>query len=1038
MLYETKIECKKKLKDMHENNYDRELMEKSYELINLTKNEKKVISNEELVSENNSNPKNEQNKNLIKNCNYVNNMNNKDDLKSNISKENKEKIKNVQEELKNSNNEEKHVKDNYIIYDDGNPEINFFINKDNLKIARYSWKVKNPKAYIFALHGITSHLRNEYLNFLGRPHWVDEKKKEKKEKEQKEKKEKEKKEKKDKKKENDRNENVSKGELSKNINKEEMNYANDIYKSNTNQNIKENANSFESFPSNTHEKIDLYSTNLNNCNHGIKNNNSNNNLNFKENEKNEIEFNNRICNEKEVNAELEMDKNNYIFNKNKIEADNVSDSNENKINQFYEKSKFLKKKKLKEKILSSISSNNTISTFNNDTNNSKKTNIEEKKGKSKLSSIFFNDYVNKNTYENMYNNKFNYGELPKNKKYFSFLKVQRSAKDKKKKFFRCSSAERFGFSIYRMKKKNMKKEIKCISETNSLVDEEVYNFDAFSCSSSEEDDKKNLEKKLTMFLSCSSCVSNFMDDTNALNNRIISESLYNELSSNKVIDDDNVLLIDKNDTIKQYDSNVYYCSMCGICNYCTCGNRSLSYKNSWIEKLNQNNFSFFGIDNQSHGLSEGWQNQRCYVEDFDNFIADAIQALEIFVNEWKEKNELKPIIIMGLSMGGCIALRTLETLFKLNKEWKIYVKALVLVSPMISLGKQKNKITNRLLISATKFLKYFFPRLTVNVKENNTFYPWIQHDSQLDPLQYCGSLKVKIAAECVNAADNCLDYHVLKYVEESDVDIIVIQSKYDCIVDPTGTINFMKKMVRLCENKEEILKENEKENVKSNQKSSLNINKEKETELNGNKKVYNDMEEAISNIYKSEDINNIENNNNTDIINNDINNSNKTNDETINEIDYKNEISNDSLMNNYTTNNNIYTNINSNEKIIEKEESLSNNLIEMSKKTDLLVQSNKTSNYSDVINEADENYILPIENIKENKMEIWNYFDHGYYKYFKLKKNTRNKSDFSSDEKNFKNLTIYILKYGCHTLPIEPNTKETVNILVDWLNNIYE
>ncbi|CRG95011.1 alpha/beta-hydrolase, putative [Plasmodium gallinaceum] len=1052
MLYESKIECKKNLKDVCENNYNGELMKKSDELMNLIKNENEINSNEEIIIENNSNYQNEHNKKLI-NCDSLN-VNDKLNLECSLSKEDDETIKNSKEESKNRNNEERHIEDNYLKYDDGNPEINFFINKDNLKIARYAWKAKNPKAYIFALHGITSHLRNEYLNFLGRPKWVDEKINEKKEKKNKEnenenekneneKNENEKNE--NEKNENEKNENGNEKKenenvfeeellkdkiINKNINSEEINCINEIcnnckYENNTNQNTKKSNDSIKTSPDNTYEKNDFYTVNINY--ESTRSNISNNNLNWNEdNEQNEIKYNNGKSDEKKNDVELEMNENNYISNNNKIDVNNVVDPKEKDISIFCNKSNFFKKKESKEKMQSSISSNNTSYSLKNYINNRKKKKKEEKE-KNKLNSNFFNDCANENTEENVQTKKFSYDSNSENKKDSSILEAQSLSKDKKKNF-RYSSAEGFGFSIYKMKKKGSKKETKSICETNSL-DGEPNNSDTSFCSSSEVINKRNLEKKLTMFLSCSSCVSSFIEDTHTLNDRITSESSCNEFPTNKVVDDDNVLLVDKNETGKPYDSNVYYCSMCGICEYCNCGNRSISYKNSWIEKLNQNNFSFFGIDNQSHGLSEGWQNQRCYVDDFDNFIIDAIQALEILINEWKEKNELKPIIIMGLSMGGCIALRTLETIFKLNKEWKNYIKTLVLISPMICLGKQKSKITNRLLFSASKFLKYFFPRLKVNVKESNALYPWLKYDSQIDPLHYCGPLKIKIAAECVSAADNCLDYSILKYVEESDVDIIIIQSKYDCIVDPSGTINFMKKMVRLCKKKGEKLKENIKENIKYSQERSFNTKEEKEDEMN-NKKIYND-DEVTSNIEKNEDISNIRINNNCSNENNDIS---KIYDKTENEINYNHEIISDYLTNNWESDNKIYANINFNEEI-EKEKKLTyDDLTEISKKTDLQLMSRKTLNYSDIMYNYDEKYSLPVK----NKMEIWNSFDHGFYKHIKLKKNTKSKNDFSSDEEKFKNLTIYILKYGCHTLPVEPNTKETANILVDWLNNIHE
>ena len=46
------------------------------------------------------------------------------------------------------------------------------------------------------------------------------------------------------------------------------------------------------------------------------------------------------------------------------------------------------------------------------------------------------------------------------------------------------------------------------------------------------------------------------------------------------------------------------------------------YRNSWVEKLNQEGFSVCGIDQQGCGFSEGLE---CYVERFDHYVDDVLQ-----------------------------------------------------------------------------------------------------------------------------------------------------------------------------------------------------------------------------------------------------------------------------------------------------------------------------------------------------------------------------------------------------------------------------
>ncbi|SCQ12793.1 alpha/beta hydrolase,putative [Plasmodium sp.] len=484
------------------------------------------INNEDKLSEN------------ITDVNYdiIKRLINDENKKYYLNEKNKEEIRNAEKKFKNILNEEKHDKDDYIIYDDGNPEINFFINKDNMKIARYAWYVPNAKAHIFALHGITSHLRNEYLNYYGRPKWVNKK----------------------------RNTNIG-----------------DI-------------------------KSDYESTRRSTC---------------------------KSC-----------------------------DINE------------LKK--------------NIRSEYN----------------------------------------------PPKSASAHSFMN------DTEKK-------------------------------------------------------KNNLKK-------------NFH-----------SESSISEIKFKTFIDDNNVLLIDESDNNDNVDSNLYYCSNCGLSNYCNCGERTLSYENSWIQKFNYNEFSFFGIDNQSHGLSDGFRDERCFVDNFENFVLDAVQGLEIFIKELKKKNDVKPIIIMGTSMGGCIALKMFEYLHKLKKDWKTQIKGLVLISPMISVERQKSKFTNRILINIVNLLKRFSPLLKLDVKEGGSKYPWIKYDSEIDPFQYSEGLKVGMASECVTGADNCMNHPTLKYIDESDVDIMILQSKYDVTVDPTGTVNFMKKMIDMYNERNDKKLNNKDINDKRNNKN---------------------------------------------------------------------------------------------------------------------------------------------------------------------------------------------------------------------------
>ncbi|GAB67773.1 PST-A protein [Plasmodium cynomolgi strain B] len=833
------------------------------------------------------------------------------------------------DKLKTSLSEDKSDKKyTKILYDDGNPEITFFVNKENLKIAKYAWRVENPKAYVFALHGITSHLRNEYLNYMGRPSWVDEKQ--------------------------------QKGEMASCVIGGEYDFM--------------QGNNYNCWDSS-------------------------------------VSVNKSECKDDRGKVAHGEGGNNFV----NLPEEGASPAGE----------------EAEAGVRGRCGADEKVNTG------------EEENGGA-------------------------HGGT------------------------NADDGSAVGCSFNKILQTNWTKDMKIINETNNMMYDYCQPGEgnssgvSSSCDSSDYGEKKNLEKKLTMFLSCSSCITNINEGSNHLNSKLnfgtgesgshplydndgggecarestgrdgdcakrmklnsdssegsseetSSEDSSEETSSDEdIIDDENVLLPNKSDTHVNYDSNVYYCSMCGICNYCNCGVRTLSYKNSWIEKFNQNGFSFFGIDNQSHGLSEGFKNYRCYVEDFESFIADTLQALEIFIEEWKEKDELKPIIIMGLSMGGCIALKTMEAIFRLNKEWKAYVKSLVLVSPMISLGKQKNKISNRLLISATKFLKYFFPLLPVNVKESNARYPWIKHDSEIDPHQYCGPLRIRIAAECVSAADSCLTYKNLKHIEESDIDIMVIQSKNDCLVDPIGAIDFLRKMMRLHSRRERRKNASmlDAERIRmASSAFSQEISEKKSDSLGPTDSTFigsacNPGEEDPSGEPSSRALHRESSAHiraATQVMGYVTTHGKKTTppkDETV-----ASKYSSTS----FTTNSNHLP-------------SERQALLHSERKEDphpMLVKSSLSIESTSRILRNDSYFSIgSSEDDVKGEKGIWTPFDHGYYKSFNLKKLKNVGGVVGEDppgQEEYKNLIVYILKYGCHTLPGEPHSRETVTLLVDWLNRI--
>ncbi|EWC76548.1 hypothetical protein C923_02775 [Plasmodium falciparum UGT5.1] len=841
------------------NLYDEDYYKKKLLIDNICKEYYKLMINAKINDSNKNNNFNDI-KDFPKNDEHKDNLSSKESLEvegENCSTRIKSSL-----ELENNNSV------NNLFYDDGNPEINFFINKDNLKIARYTWKVENPKAYIFALHGVTTHLRNEYLNCYGMPEWAE--------------------------KNGEENENADDTEYS-------ISKILDYFKDHNNDH-----NVFK----NLYDKIEiiikdkLFSKDENETTNSNKVNDIS------------VIYNNVF---KNLYDKIEVIIKENLFTKDENEITDVSNVNDisviynNIFKILYDKIESVIKEKIWNKDENETLNEKKVDDTNIIHNNNEEENVHNINPNGESSKGLSN-----NTVENKDCKSINDNEVTNNN-------------DINKKIVE----EENNLHIFN--------DLYDVINDNFDINIESYTL----CNATNINENSELYKSLSIYRSSLEGIYFYRNIRSILNKQLFDDIGQYDGSFKKYLNDDNVLLKDETDVNNFVDSKYYFCSICGLCEHCNCGKRTLSYKNSWIEKLNENGFTFIGIDNQSHGLSDGARNQRCFVENFDNFVFDAVKALEMFINERKEKNELKPIIIMGTSMGGCIALRTIETIYKLNKNWKDNIKCLALISPMISIENQKRKLINRILYSICRYVKKYFELYEMDVLYERPKYPWIKGDTDIDPNHHSEGLKLGTAAECVFAADKCLVHSILKYIEESDIDIIILQSKYDTTVDPTGPIDFVKKMI-------DLYNKNHHEN--SNAKEDDNESEKKELESHNETEVSNNDQEKKNISLRDENIPN------ADDIQNDINGS-------------------------------CY-NV--------------------------------------------ENYVLVSGNDLTEQQKLWHSCDHGYYKNFLMKKlGKSNNLKSKNGEDSFKRLSAHILNYGSHRLPCEPNTERSINIITDWLNNIF-
>ncbi|SCN62067.1 lysophospholipase, putative [Plasmodium chabaudi adami] len=67
------------------------------------------------------------------------------------------------------------------------------------------------------------------------------------------------------------------------------------------------------------------------------------------------------------------------------------------------------------------------------------------------------------------------------------------------------------------------------------------------------------------------------------------------------------------------------------------------HKDSWIEELNKNGYSVYGLDLQGHGESECYKNKKTHIDEFDDFADDILQYMnmvhESIVNEAAKDNQ---------------------------------------------------------------------------------------------------------------------------------------------------------------------------------------------------------------------------------------------------------------------------------------------------------------------------------------------------------------------------------------------------------------
>lgn len=228
------------------------------------------------------------------------------------------------------------------------------------------------------------------------------------------------------------------------------------------------------------------------------------------------------------------------------------------------------------------------------------------------------------------------------------------------------------------------------------------------------------------------------------------------------------------------------------------------YKNSWIESLNQNNYSVYGMDLQGHGCSEGYKNSRCHVNKFDDLAYDVIQYInrihdllclsdrktqDLSIHDNITNTKLPPFFLMGLSMGGNIVLRILEILGKSKDSGKkVQIKGCCVLAGMISIEHLQNKSSYKYFyIPLSKFMSTVFPSLRMTPSIRFEKFPFVNDIFSYDKNRSKKPITSRLGHELLTAIENL--HNDVEHIPQ-DVHLFFAHSKLDSLCYYNGMINF--------------------------------------------------------------------------------------------------------------------------------------------------------------------------------------------------------------------------------------------------------
>ncbi|KAL8443838.1 hypothetical protein Emag_005803 [Eimeria magna] len=246
-------------------------------------------------------------------------------------------------------------------------------------------------------------------------------------------------------------------------------------------------------------------------------------------------------------------------------------------------------------------------------------------------------------------------------------------------------------------------------------------------------------------------------------------------------------------------------------NACKRYTRWCIYEKSWVQQLNEAGCSVYAVDLQSFGHSQGWKNRRCSVERLDHLASDVVcfaehvaADLQRQVDSQSDAAAVRPLYLVGISMGGFSVIRSLELMGKAN-HWLLRAASgsaagaaaetdrrprlvgCVALAPMLSVEKASSGAFNKVAAKMGSAFSRLTPHMGI-AKLPAARLRWIDEQKNEDPLVTSPmKLPCRMAVEVLEAIPRV--HEEAKYIP-ADLKFMIIHAEQDTLVEPVGSKRF--------------------------------------------------------------------------------------------------------------------------------------------------------------------------------------------------------------------------------------------------------